>query len=122
MLGGWSQAQDGGEAVCSIGDGAVPLTVFVWTMNHWRRSINPAWAHLPTGRAARPARLRHLLRTGGQELRWRHGDRGMQDRTCPLDGGSALQPAQPPQTLEKGEVRAGRLAFLLLQDTWGQQL
>lgn len=40
----------------------------------------------------------------------------------PTNGGSALQPAQPPQTLEKGEVRAGRLAFLLLQDTWGQQL
>lgn len=29
--------------------------------------------------------------------------RGMQDHTCPLDGSSALQPAQPPQTLEKGE-------------------
>ena len=32
------------------------------------------------------------------------GSPRMQDPTCPLDGSGALQPGQPPQTLQKGGV------------------
>lgn len=68
-----------------------------------------------TGKGSRSAGLCHLLRTGASGV----GVLGMQDHLCPLDGSNALQPGQPPQTLEAGRRLA---SFPSRQDLWDWQL